>query len=204
MNETSHPIPAAWLTAYYDGELDAVRRGQLEAHLPGCADCQRQLAALKSLSQTLSADELPGRALADDAAFWRRLEPQLPDRALAGQASARPAPAKVSGRSVLLRWAPGIGLLLLNGVVQVTAVVGSVVMVIASQLSPMPAWAFGLDRLAAASTVGWVACFLPADWSGLGMFALFMMFSAGLAVLYLAWLGYELRYGAPAARRSAA
>jgi hypothetical protein len=52
--------------------------------------------------------------------------------------------------------------------------------------------------------LGWLAWVLPAAWSGVGMFALFVIVSAGLAVLYLAWLGYELRYGAPAVWRTAA
>jgi hypothetical protein len=32
MNRLAHPIPAEWLTAYYDGELDMARQDQVEAH----------------------------------------------------------------------------------------------------------------------------------------------------------------------------
>ena len=63
MSSTGHPIPAERLSAYYDGELDAARREQVEAHLNGCAECRRALADLKSLSEALSADAVPELSL---------------------------------------------------------------------------------------------------------------------------------------------
>ena len=205
MSEMPHPISAEWLSAYYDGELDAARRQQLEAHLPGCAECQRQLAALKTLSETLAADTLAAEAagvpLTDSDAFWRQVERRLPARL---PVAARPAGLKVTERRVLVRWLPGFGLLLLNGMVQVSAVVGTVVMLMVSQLSPAPAWTYCVNRLAAASTLGNLAWLLPSAWSGLGLLVFFMMLSGGVVVLYLAWLGYELRYGSPGATSAAA
>ncbi len=200
MSEMPHPIASAWLSAYYDEELDAARREQLEAHLAGCLDCQQALAALKSLSEALSADEMPAPTPADDAAFWRRLKPELPDRVPARQAPR----ARAGSRNLLLRWAPGIGLLFLNGVVDAAAAVGTLVMFVASRVSPAPAWAHAANWLAADASLGWLAWILPAAWSGLGLLALFAGVSAALAVLYLAWLAYELRYGASAAWQTAA
>ena len=55
MSEQAHPIPAGWLVMYHDGELDAARREQFEAHVATCDACQRELAALKSLSGMLAA-----------------------------------------------------------------------------------------------------------------------------------------------------
>lgn len=193
MSQLAHPIPAEWLTAYYDGELDAARRDQVEAHLPECAECRRELANLNALSQALAADTLPPEAGIGGADFWRGVQSQLPDRR-----SARPAGASVSARSVLLRWSPGIGLLLLNGVAQVAAVAGTAFVLLTSAQSSAPAWEAWIYRLAADSTLGWLAWLLPAGWSGLGLFLFWLMVSAALAVLYLAWLGYELRYGAAA------
>ena len=190
MNTYSHPIPAEWLSAYYDGELDAARRAQVEAHLPGCADCQRELAELKALNEALATDTLDAGTLTDPGAFWNNLKPQLADRL-----PTRPAAAQISAQSILLRWLPGIGLLLLNGAVQVGAVVGTLFMLISTQLPAAPAWVSRLDRLAAASTLGWLTWLVPVNLSGVGLFAFWLIISAGLAVPYLAWLGYELRYG---------
>jgi hypothetical protein len=104
----------------------------------------------------------------------------------------------VSTRSVLLRWSPGIGLLLLNGIVQVAAVAGTILVLTTWQLSTTPAWAAWLYRFAAGATLGWLAWLLPTNWGGLGLFLFWMTVSAELALLYLAWLAYELRYGASA------
>jgi anti-sigma factor (TIGR02949 family) len=43
------------LEAYLDGELDRATLDELEAHLPGCADCQTELAALERLRAALRA-----------------------------------------------------------------------------------------------------------------------------------------------------
>lgn len=50
------------LSAYLDGEVSADDRTALEAHLPGCAQCQHELAALRqtrALLATLPAPSLP-------------------------------------------------------------------------------------------------------------------------------------------------
>ena len=190
MTDLYHPIPAEWLSAYYDGELDAARRQQVEAHLPTCADCQRELAAMESLSQALSADEPAAGAITGSAAFWHNLRPQLVDRLPARQTA-----EGTGGLNILVRWLPGVGLLLVNGAVQVGAVAGAVLVLISAQLPAAPAWAARMEHLAASSTLGWLSWVVPADLGGLGLFALWIIISAGLAVLYLAWLGYELRYG---------
>jgi len=41
------------LNAYADGELTAEQRGEVDAHVAGCAECARQLATLTTLSQSL-------------------------------------------------------------------------------------------------------------------------------------------------------
>jgi anti-sigma factor RsiW len=191
VNRLAHPIPAEWLTAYYDGELDAARRGQVQAHLPECAECRRELEDMNALGQALARDGLPQEAFTGPAAFWRGVQRQLPNRQ-----PAQPALARVSTQRVLLRWSPGIGLLLLNGLVQVAAVAGTVLLLMTWQLSTPPAWAAWIYRLAASATLGWLAWLLPANWGGLGLFLFWVTVSGALALLYMAWLGYELRYGA--------
>jgi anti-sigma factor RsiW len=67
---------AADVHAYHDGELDPSRAGALEAHLPGCADCQDLLAALRGLTRMLNNAELPAMpdaALARLEGAWREV-----------------------------------------------------------------------------------------------------------------------------------
>lgn len=52
------------LSAYLDGELPASERAALDAHLPDCAQCQRELAALRQTRALLGA--LPAPALPRD------------------------------------------------------------------------------------------------------------------------------------------
>jgi anti-sigma factor RsiW len=175
-----HEIPPEWLAAYRDGELDGARRGVVEAHLPGCASCRQELAALQSLSDALAVDRLPDSVVTRHAALWRRLEPQLPDR----------APATLSP----VGWLPGISLLLVGGLVQFTAAVVAVVMLIdgrAPWAADSLAW---LGRVAAGALVGWLAWLLPERWVGLGLTGGLVILSAWLAALYLAWLCYAWRY----------
>jgi anti-sigma factor RsiW len=47
------------ISAYYDGELSARRRRQVEAHLEGCAMCRARLSEMERLSDVLAAYELP-------------------------------------------------------------------------------------------------------------------------------------------------
>jgi anti-sigma factor RsiW len=187
MSEHSPAIPNEWLTAYYDGELDEVRREKVEAHLLTCVSCQQELAMLRSLSDVLAVDPLPEGVLASRSEFWRKLESQLPDRAPIAQSP--------------LRWLPGIGLLLINGLVQFGAAVSAVVMLIASFLPQGTQPLTLLSRAAASSVMGWITWLLPNEWSGLGLAAFFIVISACLAVLYLAWLGYMWRYRWPSAVR---
>ena len=66
MSPFAHPIPAEWLTAYHDGELDARRRQQVEAHLPECPECRLELAGDRSVWEGgLSGGDRIYRALPD-------------------------------------------------------------------------------------------------------------------------------------------
>jgi len=53
-----------WLSVYYDGEMDPHYKKEMENHIAGCADCTKQLAAYKKISNSLvpAEDELPGEA----------------------------------------------------------------------------------------------------------------------------------------------
>ncbi len=202
MNETNaHPIPAEWLSAYCDGELDPLRRQQVDAHLPGCAECQRELAELEALRQALSAGALPDGALTPATAFWHTVEQRLPDR-LASRLATTPARVDLGG--LVLRWVPGLGLLALNGIVQAAAVVSTFLILVVPQFSSAPAWTPWADRLAASLSLGSLAWLVPVSWSGLGIFSFCVTVSGGLGIVYLAWLAYELRYGAQTAPSAAA
>ena len=89
-------------------------------------------------------------------------------------------------------------MLLLNAVLQLAAVAGAALMLVPARLWTAPDWANRGYRLAADWSLGWLAWLLPSRWNGLGMILTLLTLSGGLAVLYLAWLGYELRYGVPA------
>ena len=189
MSPFAHPIPDEWLTAYHDGELDPARRRQVEAHLPGCAACRQSLAELGALRLALAADALPSAAAGAEE-VWPRVQPQLPPRP-----AARALPAPLGPRPVVLRWLPGIGLLLLNGAVQVLGVGLTLLLLGAGALAQAPAWAAGLVQLVSATTLGWLGWLVPADWGGWLLIGFWLVLSVELAVLYLAWLGYELRHG---------
>jgi len=53
-----------WLSIYYDGEMDSPWKEKMEAHIAGCPDCAKQLAAFKNISLSLAPaeDELPDEA----------------------------------------------------------------------------------------------------------------------------------------------
>ncbi len=57
----NHLDPTTQLDAYLDGELAQLEAGEVEAHLAGCAECRRQLADRKALSNSirLSIPTLP-------------------------------------------------------------------------------------------------------------------------------------------------
>jgi anti-sigma factor RsiW len=65
---------AQWLHGYFDGELDAARAADFEAHLEGCPACARALAAQKALRTALGAADLYARA---PAPLRARLRAQL-------------------------------------------------------------------------------------------------------------------------------
>ena len=178
MSEHSHVIPNEWLALYYDGELDSRRREQVEAHLPACVLCQQELAALQALSTALAIDRLPENALTTQSArlAWRELEPRLPGRG--------------TSTSSLLRWLPGIGLLMANVFVQFIAAVSLGVMLAAGQLGWI-AWPIQwLDRALSGWLFGWITWLLPIQEGGWGLSLFLIIVSAWLAVLYLAWLVY--------------
>ncbi len=66
---------ARWLHGYFDGELDAARAAEFEAHLEGCAACTQALAAQKALRNALGAADLYAKA---PASLRSRVRAQLP------------------------------------------------------------------------------------------------------------------------------
>ncbi len=50
---------ASILNAYIDGELDPARRRELEQHLAACADCARELAGLREVTELFRSSPLP-------------------------------------------------------------------------------------------------------------------------------------------------
>jgi len=178
MSEHPHAISNEWLALYYDGELDAKRREQVEAHLPTCIACQRELAALKALSGVLSGDQMAVDALMSRSArsAWRELEPRLPERAVIA--------------SPLLQWLPGVGLLIANVIVQFIAVVGVAVMLVGHQLAWIAQPVAWVNDVLSDWLLGWLTWLLPAQWSGWGVSLGLAILSAWLAVLYLIWMGW--------------
>ncbi len=172
---SEHVIPNEWLALYYDGELDAKRREQVEAHLLVCVACQQELVALKALSNALAVDQLNPDALTNRSA-WRELEPRLPERG-----KATPS---------LLQWLTGIGLLIASVSVQFIAIVSLVVMLAAGQLGWIVQPMGWLDDVLSDWLLGWIAWLLPSQVSGWGLSLFLIILSAWLAVLYLAWLVY--------------
>jgi anti-sigma factor RsiW len=53
---------AEWLHGYFDGELDAARAAEFEAHLESCTACSQALAAQEALRIALGAADLYERA----------------------------------------------------------------------------------------------------------------------------------------------
>ncbi|MET1036550.1 MAG: zf-HC2 domain-containing protein [Arthrobacter sp.] len=86
-----------WLDAYLDGELPEERRGSLESHVQGCAECRVHLEErrrlrrrLRALSATPSAGHRPDAAFVDrliNADQFRELPGPWPGAAVPGQAA---------------------------------------------------------------------------------------------------------------------
>jgi anti-sigma factor RsiW len=66
---------AQWLHGYFDGELDAARAAEFEAHLEGCSACAQALAAQQVLRSALGAADLYAKA---PAALRARVRTKLP------------------------------------------------------------------------------------------------------------------------------
>lgn len=73
-----------WLHGYFDGELDAARAAEFEAHLAGCPECTGALAVQQELRKALRAADLYAPA---PAALRSRLRPR-PRRLWPGLAAA--------------------------------------------------------------------------------------------------------------------
>jgi anti-sigma factor (TIGR02949 family) len=65
---------AQWLHGYFDGELDAARAMEFEAHLEGCAACTRALAVQEALRKAIGAADLYAKA---PASLRSRVRAQL-------------------------------------------------------------------------------------------------------------------------------
>lgn len=65
-------IVAKKLSAYHDGEIPAVEREQVAAHLRSCAACQSALAALEHTD--IALQQVPSMTVASDfrARFWQK------------------------------------------------------------------------------------------------------------------------------------
>jgi hypothetical protein len=62
------------LTGYYDGELDAAEKAQVERHIAGCSECLRELGEIRSTSQLVRALARPGIPRQASEGIWRALE----------------------------------------------------------------------------------------------------------------------------------
>ncbi len=180
MSEHLRHIPGEWLGMYRDGELDEARREQVRAHVRTCAMCRQELAQLQRLSAELAADRPQMASLPAPAAFWDSVQARLPERAAPGFSPAR--------------WLPGLGLLLVHGLLQLAAVASLVLAFAAGQLGWLAGVSDWLDRAALDWLVGWPAWLLPDQWTVLGWSLFLFVASASLVILYLAWLAYEWRY----------
>jgi len=70
-----------WLSVYYDNEMESPWKEKMEAHIAGCADCAKQLAAYKEIS--LSLENAAGDAREEEARLrvLQKLETSGPYRA---------------------------------------------------------------------------------------------------------------------------
>jgi anti-sigma factor RsiW len=81
------------LHALLDGELDAGRAGELEAHIAGCSGCAAELAQFREMRRAMSAANLSFTA---PASLRSRIDAMIPEAAVC-------RPAAVPSRRSLLR-----------------------------------------------------------------------------------------------------
>lgn len=72
------PEQSLTIARYFDGRLGAAAAAEVEAHLPGCADCAAELAQLRALSAALRSAPLP-RASAEFVARLQDLAQEVPE-----------------------------------------------------------------------------------------------------------------------------
>jgi anti-sigma-K factor RskA len=129
---TSHDTFAASVAAYALGALDVDERRAFEAHLPGCAECQRELREMRRVAHGIDlavAPETPPASLRQRTLAFATAQPQEAAAAkapLRGSAAIRPGPSKTGvldrprAKQPLPQWVPlalaaSIGLALLAG-----------------------------------------------------------------------------------------
>jgi len=105
---------AQWLHGYFDGELDAARAAEFDAHLEGCGACTQALATQNALRAALGAADLYLRAPASLRSRLRAevrrpraaFVPQLP--VLRGLAAAAAVALVFVGGWQTLAWRAGV------------------------------------------------------------------------------------------------
>jgi anti-sigma factor RsiW len=106
--------------ALIDGELDAGHARDVEAHVAGCADCSKKLAALRSMRQAMAAADLKQAA---PPQLRARIEAALPTPA--PDMMAAPASPRLGARLNRRFFIGGFGLgTALSGAVAATLVLG--------------------------------------------------------------------------------
>jgi anti-sigma factor RsiW len=90
---------AQWLHGYFDGELDAVRAAEFEAHLEACPACAQALAAQQELRGALGAADLYVKA---PASLRARVRAGLPSSGAVWAPRAIPWRSLAAAASLLL------------------------------------------------------------------------------------------------------
>ena len=70
-----NPHPEEKLSAYADGELPAPEAESVEAHLETCTECRRELAAIETMGDAMSAGDVDGRRSVWDGVRRRIVRP---------------------------------------------------------------------------------------------------------------------------------
>ena len=100
---SSHP-DATHLLALVDGELDAKRAVEVAAHVEACAACQRDVAELRTLEDTLARGGVTPRSEGPSAALAARMQ-QAARVALTPMRGARRLPWALAAAALVLAWA---------------------------------------------------------------------------------------------------